>query len=47
MAQQLFDAAPQPKTLKLIAGGEHQNACFVSRVECDEALSAFVRGNLH
>ncbi len=47
MAQQLFDAAPQPKTLKLIEGGEHQNTCFVSRVECGEAFSSFVRQALH
>lgn len=47
MGQQLFDAAPQPKTLKLIEGGEHENACIVSRLECSEALSTFVRESLH
>jgi len=46
MGQQLFDAAPQPKTLKLIEGGEHQNACIVSRLECSEAVTSFVRKNL-
>jgi fermentation-respiration switch protein FrsA (DUF1100 family) len=47
MGQQLFDAAPQPKTLKLIEGGEHENTCIVSRLECSEAYSSFVRKSLH
>lgn len=43
MAQQLFEAAPQPKTLVLIEGGEHSNNAAVGWVEYRDAVSAFVR----
>lgn len=46
LGQRLFEAAPQPKTFKLIESGEHENSCIVGSLECREALSAFVRGNL-
>ncbi len=42
MARQLFDAAPQPKTLTLIEGGEHSNNAAVGWVEYRDAVSAFV-----
>lgn len=43
MAQQLYAAAPQPKTLLLIENGEHSNSRSVGRVEYHNAVSAFVR----
>jgi pimeloyl-ACP methyl ester carboxylesterase len=43
MAQQLYAAAPQPKTLILIEGGEHNNSGAVGWVEYRDALSSFVR----
>ncbi|HET7831588.1 MAG TPA: alpha/beta hydrolase [Gallionella sp.] len=42
MAQQLFAAAPQPKTLALIDGGEHSNSSTVGLVEYRQAVSAFI-----
>lgn len=47
MAQQLYDAAPEPKTLKLIKGGDHEDNCSVARVECRQIFSSFVSQNLH
>jgi len=47
MAQQLFEAAPQPKTLVLIEGGEHSNNAAVGRVEYRDAVSAFVKQYAH
>lgn len=47
MAQQLFDAAPQPKTLALIEGGEHSNSGAVGWIEYRNAVSAFVRQYTH
>ena len=43
MAQQLFEAASQPKTLILIEGGEHSNNAAVGWVEYRAAVSAFVK----
>lgn len=43
MAQQLFEAASQPKTLILIEGGEHSNNAAVGWVEYRDAVSAFVK----
>jgi hypothetical protein len=43
MSQQLFDNAPQPKSIKLIEGGEHGNNSGIAWVEYSEALNAFVR----
>lgn len=43
MAQQLYDAAPQPKTLTLIEGGEHSNSGTIGWIEYRDAVSAFVK----
>lgn len=43
MSQQLFGKAPQPKTLKLIEGGEHSNSSSVAWLEYRAALDAFVQ----
>ncbi|HEY8888100.1 MAG TPA: alpha/beta hydrolase [Gallionella sp.] len=43
MAQQLYDAAPQPKTLALIKGGEHSNSSTIGWIEYRDAVSAFVK----
>ena len=45
MARQLYEAAPQPKTLVLIEGGEHGNSATVGWVQYRDALSAFMRSN--
>jgi pimeloyl-ACP methyl ester carboxylesterase len=42
MSQQLYDRAPQPKTLKLIEGGEHSNNSSVAWLEYREVLNEFV-----
>jgi pimeloyl-ACP methyl ester carboxylesterase len=47
MAQQLFEAAPQPKTLVLIEGGEHSNNAAVGWVEYRDAVADFVRQYAH
>lgn len=47
MAQQLFAAAPQPKTLTLIEGGEHNNNGAVGWTEYRDAVTAFVKQNSH
>lgn len=47
MAQQLFDAAPQPKMLTLIEGGEHSNSGTVGLVEYRQAVSAFIKQYTH
>ncbi|MBI1174814.1 MAG: alpha/beta fold hydrolase [Sideroxydans sp.] len=47
MGQQLYDAAPSPKKIELIAGGGHENSCIVGRVECIRAFTAFVSQNMH
>jgi fermentation-respiration switch protein FrsA (DUF1100 family) len=47
MGQELFDAAPQPKTIKFIEGGGHENSCIVGRVECDKVFSEFISQNTH
>ncbi len=43
MSRQLFDAAPQPKVLKLIQGGEHSNSGGIASVEYKQAVTAFVQ----
>ena len=43
MSQQLFDQAPQPKYLTLIAGGEHHNNSGVAWLEYRAAVMAFVQ----
>lgn len=47
MGQQLFNAAPEPKTIELIEGGGHENSCIVGRVECTRAFTTFVSQNMH
>lgn len=47
MAQQLYAAAPQPKTLTLIEGGEHNDSGMVGWVEYRDAISAFVGQYAH
>jgi fermentation-respiration switch protein FrsA (DUF1100 family) len=47
MAQQLYAAAPQPKTLLLIAGGEHSNSGAVGWIEYRDAVTAFVKQYAH
>ena len=47
MTQQLYDAAPQPKTLTLIKGGEHSNSATIGWVEYRDAVSAFVKNYAH
>jgi pimeloyl-ACP methyl ester carboxylesterase len=43
MAKQLYAAAPQPKTLLLIEGGEHNNVGSIGWVEYQSAVTAFVQ----
>jgi pimeloyl-ACP methyl ester carboxylesterase len=43
MSQQLYELAPQPKTLKLIAGGEHDNSSSVGLLEYRVALNEFTQ----
>jgi fermentation-respiration switch protein FrsA (DUF1100 family) len=47
MAQQLYAAAPQPKTLTLIEGGEHNNSGAVGWTEYRDAVTAFVKQYAH
>ena len=47
MGQQLFDAAPQPKTIELIEGGTHENNCIVGPIECERIFTSFVSQNSH
>lgn len=42
MSQQLYDAAPQPKTLQLIQGGGHGNSGAIGWVEYRDALTHFI-----
>ncbi|MBI5919757.1 MAG: alpha/beta fold hydrolase [Nitrosomonadales bacterium] len=46
MGQQLYDQAAEPKTLKLINGGEHSNLLDVSWPEYREAVDGFIRSNV-
>lgn len=47
MGKQLYAAAPEPKKLLLIEGGEHNNSGTIGRVEYRDAVSDFVRQNTH
>jgi uncharacterized protein len=47
MGQQLFDAAPPPKTLKLIEGGEHNNDSGIAWVEYRDTMNVFVQKYAH
>jgi hypothetical protein len=46
MAQQLYAAAPQPKMLTLIEGGEHSNTGTIGWIEYRDAVTAFVKHTL-
>ena len=43
MGQRLYDAAPQPKIMKLVANGEHNNTDVIASVECNQALNEFIQ----
>lgn len=43
MGEQLYERAPQPKTLKLIEGGEHSNNSGIAWVEYSAAVDAFLK----
>ncbi len=47
MSQQLYTAAPQPKKLVMIEGGEHSNSRAVGWVEYRDAVTAFVKQYAH
>lgn len=47
MAEQLYAAAPQPKQLLLVQGGEHNNVGGIGWVEYRDAVTAFVARNVH
>jgi fermentation-respiration switch protein FrsA (DUF1100 family) len=47
MAKELYAAAPEPKKLLLIAGGEHNNSAEIGWVEYRDTVSAFVSQNTH
>ncbi len=46
MARELYDAAPQPKQLVLIKGGEHNNSGAVGLLEYRNALANFIAQNI-
>lgn len=47
MAEQLYAAAPQPKKLVLIEGGEHNNSGVIGWVQYRDAVTSFVSKNAH
>jgi len=47
MSERLFAQAPQPKLLKLIEGGEHNNDSSIAWLEYRDTLSAFVQKYAH
>lgn len=47
MARQLYAAAPQPKALALIEGGEHSDSSTVGWVEYRSAVSNFINSYAH
>jgi len=46
MAKQLYDAAPQPKNLMLIEGGEHNNTGGIGWIAYREAVTGFIGRNI-
>ncbi len=46
MGKQLYAAAPEPKKLLLIEGGEHSNSSSVGWIEYRDALAGFVDKNI-
>lgn len=47
MAKQLYAAAPLPKTLLLIEGGEHNNTGSIGWVEYQSGVTGFVQQNFN
>lgn len=47
MGRQLYDAAPEPKRLVLIDGGEHNNSGAIGWVQYRDEVSSFVAKNAH
>ncbi|MEO6975749.1 MAG: alpha/beta hydrolase [Gallionella sp.] len=47
MAQQLYDAAPQPKALILVKGGEHSNSATIGWIDYRDAVTGFVKKYAH
>lgn len=47
MSRDLYDAAPQPKTIVLIAGGEHDNSSAVGWVEYRDSVAKFTDHYVH
>jgi pimeloyl-ACP methyl ester carboxylesterase len=47
MSEQLFKQAPQPKYLKLIESGEHDNSGVMGMVEYLDAFNTFIRKYAH
>lgn len=47
MGKQLYAAAPEPKQLLLIEGGEHNNSAAIGWVEYRDAVTAFILKNSH
>jgi pimeloyl-ACP methyl ester carboxylesterase len=47
MAQQLYAAAPQPRQLVLIPGGEHEDSAAVGPIEYRQAVTAFIKQYAH
>lgn len=47
MARQLYAASPQPKSLLLVAGGEHNNSTTVGWVEYRNEVSGFIKKYAH
>ncbi len=47
MSEQLYDAAPRPKFIKLIEGGSHGNSGAIGWVEYRDALTGFIEKNQH
>ena len=43
MSQQLYERAPQPKAIKLIEGGEHENTSSIGLLEYRAALNGFTQ----
>ena len=47
MSQRLFAVAPQPKSLLLIEGGDHDNSRAIGWVEYRNAVTAFIKQYAH
>jgi fermentation-respiration switch protein FrsA (DUF1100 family) len=47
MGKAIYETAPEPKTLLLINGGEHDNSSLVGWMEYRDALTGFIKRNAH